>query len=869
MLIHLRPLFTALFLVGILFATPGCNDPTDVEFPFQNTTLSFDERVDDLVDRLTTEEKIAQMYDKTPAVERLGIPRYEWWNEALHGVARAGKATVFPQAIGLAATFDEDLMLRVATAISDEGRAKHHNFVRNGVRSMYTGLTFWSPNINIFRDPRWGRGQETYGEDPFLTGRMSINFVRGLQGDDDKYLKTVATIKHYAVHSGPEKSRHYDNYDVSDKDLNETYLAAFKATIEEADVQSVMCAYNRFRDDPACGSDLLFSKLRNDFGFNGYVVSDCGSIGDFYLEESHHLVETPAEAAAWAVKAGTDVNCGAHHGSAFHHLNTALETGLISEDFIDTAVKRLFRARMRLGMFDPPRLVPHARTSMSVVGSRKHLDLTLEAAQKSLVLMKNDGVLPLDEGARVAVIGPNAKNLDVLLGNYNGNPIDPILPLDGMVSRFGTENITYAPGTSLIGDVYGHYTPVPAACFFHEDERGEIKNGVKASYFADPSFDGTPILQRIDPGINFHWTETPIDGSLEDEFAVRWSGIFIPQQTGVYQFSGNVATSINGQSVTGPIRLQAGTNHTFEATTTIRNYWHSNAIEPTAILSWVRVDTDLEAEALRVAAESDVIVYMGGISPRLEGEEMPLSLEGFDGGDRTNLDVPGNQLDLLQKLHATGKPVIVVNFSGSAVAFHWAAENASAIVQAFYPGEATGTALAQLLAGDFSPSGRLPVTFYGSVKDLPDFLNYDMAGRTYRYYYGEPLYAFGHGLSYTDFSYNDLNAPAEHSATDPLTFSVAIENGGDVSGEEVAQVYVTFAEAPGTPIRSLKAIQRVYLESGQSRKVEFELPANSLHYFNDEGRETPYAGRLVLTVGGGQEGYVAEHAIATADIMLQ
>ena len=438
------------------------------DFPFQNPQLSIDERVDDLVSRMTREEKLLQLFNNAPAIERLDVPAYNWWNEALHGVARAGKATVFPQAIGLAATFNEDLMFEVSTIISDEARAKHNHFLENDVRSIYTGLTFWSPNINIFRDPRWGRGQETYGEDPFLTGRMAVNFIKGLQGDDPKYLKTIATAKHYAVHSGPESSRHSDNFYVDDRDLYETYLPAFKMAVEEANVQSVMCAYNRFREQPCCGSDLLLQRiLRDEFGFNGYVVTDCGAVTDFYGENYHNLVDRPSKAWGWSLSAGADLNC--EEGRAFieDNLDEAFDNGMINEANVNRAVKRLFKARFQLGMFDDPSLVPFSQIPYSIVGDKNSLEVAQKASEQSLVLLKNDGILPLKKGTKIALIGPNADNEDVLLGNYNGVPINPSTPLSALRERLGNENLLYSPGGPLVPRIYGHLKPVPESHFYH------------------------------------------------------------------------------------------------------------------------------------------------------------------------------------------------------------------------------------------------------------------------------------------------------------------------------------------------------------------------------------------------------------------
>lgn len=851
-------------------------------YPFLDTTLSVDERADDLVSRLTTTEKIAQMFNDTPAIPRLGIPAYNWWNESLHGVARAGKATVYPQAIGLAATFDEDLMLRVATSISDEGRAKYHDFLSQDVRTIYGGLTFWSPNINIFRDPRWGRGQETYGEDPFLTGRMAINFVKGIQGegDDTDYLKAVATIKHYAVHSGPEKSRHYDDYHPTPKDLHETYLPAFRMAIAETNVQSLMCAYNRVNGEPACGNnELMQDILRGDMGFDGYVVSDCGAVADFYESTSHDVVDSPAEAAAWAVKSGTDLNCGDSHGNTYTNLHYALYQGLITEDVIDVAVKRLFKARIKLGMFDPQDKVPYSAISMDVVGSDKHLKLTQEAAEKSIVLLKNNGVLPLKAGIKVAVIGPNATDEDVLVGNYHGVPVKPVSPLQGVINRVGEENVFYAPGSPQIADVYSHYEPVPAANFFHTNQNGELQAGLKASYYSDfysadqlnsESFNVEPALARVDADINFAWPTSPIDGTVDDEFSAVWTGVLKPQQSGDFRFSGTVSVSINDEPVNGAVALKAGETYKLKAVFGVQKWWPVNAIHPYGKLTWLDESRDLEEEALAAAKKADVVLFMGGIDAHLEGEEMPLELDGFTHGDRTHINLPKVQTNLLKQLKATGKPVVMVNFSGSAMALNWENEKLDALLQAFYPGEATGTALANILWGDVSPSGRLPVTFYKGVEDLPDFKDYNMANRTYKYYRGEPLYAFGHGLSYVDFTYTNLVSVNTLAAGKDLSLSVTLTNTGNMEAEEVTQVYVSLLDTPiTTPIRDLKAFKRTLLAPGESKEVSLVLPASAFTYVDEKGETQTYTGPVDVQVGSGQKGYVKEKAIAVATVTVQ
>jgi beta-glucosidase len=860
-----------LMALGLLSLVNLCsvNGQAVFQYPFQDPQLPIEERAFDLVSRMTLEEKVTQFFNHSEAVPRLGIPSYDWWNECLHGVARAGKATVFPQAIGLAATFNESLMFNVATAISDEARAKHHNFLRNDVRSIYTGLTFWSPNINIFRDPRWGRGQETYGEDPYLTARMAVNFIKGLQGNDPKYLKTVATAKHYAVHSGPEYSRHVDNIFVNDRDLYETYLPAFKASVTEANVYSVMCAYNRFRDKPCCGSDLLLTNiLRNEFGFQGYVVSDCGAISDFYTPNTHHVVESPSQAWGWSLSSGTDLNCETPGSFLISNLDSAIQAGVLNEKDLNTSLIRLFTARFKLGMFDPDMMVPYSKIPMSVVGSKAHLELATTAAEQSLVLLKNNGILPLKNVKKIALIGPNADNFDILIANYNGEPIVPITPLKAFRQKYGS-NLVYAPGCPIADSIFTNFEPVGHQNLFHY-ENGKRKKGLKAQYFAQEGYKGEPKFVRTDSMINFYWYRSPINQKLDDNFSVRWSGILIPQKTGMVIFGGNTQVEINGKP-TGdkPIQLEKGKQYTLEAKFTIVPFWWNNAIEKSATLSWVDVSKDYIKEAIAAAQKSDVVVFCGGISASLEGEEMPLEIEGFSHGDRTGISLPDVQQKLLLELKKTGKPIVCVNFSGSAMALNWEKENADAIVQAFYPGEATGTALVKLLSGEFNPSGRLPVTFYKSVNDLPDFKDYRMDGRTYRYFKGEPLWPFGFGLSYTKYSYSNLDIPETAIAGSEVKLTVEVTNSGKMDGEEVVQVYVADKEASvPVPVRSLAAFKKVALKAGETKKVEITIKAESFSLIDQLYARTVEPGTFIISVGGGQPGLEKDNNVLLREINI-
>ncbi len=858
---------SGLFAVLSIFGLYG---QSKVQYPFQDPQLPFEERAYDLVSRMTLQEKLSQFFNHSAAIPRLGIPEYDWWNECLHGVARAGKATVFPQAIGLAATFDEPLMFRVATAISDEARAKHHNFLRNDIRSIYTGLTFWSPNINIFRDPRWGRGQETYGEDPFLTGRMAVNFIKGLQGDDPKYLKTVATAKHYAVHSGPEYSRHADNFYVNDRDLYETYLPAFKVSVKEANVQSVMCAYHRFRNKPCCGSDLLLSTiLRKEFGFTGYIVSDCGAISDFYTPNAHHVVNTPSQAWGWSLASGTDLNCELPFGFLEGNLDSAVNAGIINEKDLNTSLIRLFKSRFQLGMFDPEMMVPFAQIPYSKVGSKEHLDLARVSAEKSLVLLKNDGILPLKNVRKIALIGPNANNFDILIANYNGEPIVPVTPLKGLRKRMGNSNVLYAPGCAIAPGIFSNVEPVGFANLFHM-ENGKLKKGLKAEYFANAEFQGSPKIVRTDSMINFYWLRTPISNKTEEIFSVKWTGFLIPVKSGTYDFDGNVKVSIDGQPVGNKvIQLEKGKQYKLEATYSVGPFWWDSKIEPSARLLWVDTSFDYMKEALDAALKADIIVFCGGISASLEGEESPLEIEGFSHGDRTNIDLPKTQEELLKALKKTGKPIVYVNFSGSAMALNWEKDNVSAIVQAFYPGEATGIALSNLLFGNYNPSGRLPVTFYKSVNDLPDFKNYTMEGRTYRYFKSEPLWGFGFGLSYTQYTYTNPSVPAENKTGEDIKISVDVTNSGKMDGEEVVQVYITDLEASvPVPVRSLASFKRISLKAGETRKVEFILKPESFSLINKDYVRAVESGKFSISIGGQQPDSKNEGSFVTQEINI-
>jgi beta-glucosidase len=861
----LRRLAKQWAMAGILVGLLG-NHGHAADFPFQNPSLPIEQRVGDLVGRLTPEEKVSQMTMTAAAIPRLGIPEYTWWNEGLHGVARSGYATVFPQAIGLAATWDTSLIHSVGDTISTEARAKYSEAIAQNNHRIYFGLTFWSPNINIFRDPRWGRGQETYGEDPYLTSRIGLAFVTGLQGDDPRYLKVVATPKHFAVHSGPEQLRHEFNVNVSPQDLQATYLPAFHTTMVEGKAASTMCAYNAIDGAPACASDMLLQKtLREQWKFSGFVTSDCWALTDIW--KGHKFAPDEEHAAVLALRAGTDTSCGPE----FAALNQALKDKLVSENEIDTAVSRLFTARFRLGMFDPPQDVPYARIPVSEVDSQAHRMQARQVARESIVLLKNaDGILPLQaKGKTIAVIGPNATILESLEGNYNGQPTHPVLPLDGIEARFGAEaKILYAQGSSYVA---GFAVTVPRTVL---RSGGEI--GLKGEYFNNASWHGQPVLTRMDKQVDFDWNAaSPAKGIPASGFSVRWSGSIAVPGAGdyVFQISPEHCSPCDGVDT---YRLSLDNKQVLEARRNLKESighasftMHFDDSAPHAIrleyahdapmfgagvhLVWQPEAGPVRDQAVRVARQADVVVAFVGLSPSLEGEEMPVHLEGFNGGDRTKISLPQLQEDLLEAVAATGKPLVVVLMNGSALAVPWAKEHAAAILEAWYPGEEGGAAIADTLAGDNNPSGRLPVTFYASLEQLPAFENYSMAGRTYRYFDGQPLYGFGYGLSYTNFTYSHLKlSPTNLQAGEPLTVEADVTNAGRRSGDEVVELYLRGPQEEGTPLRSLRAFQRATLQPGETKHVVIKLDPAQLSEVDPSGITAMQPGSYTIFLGGGQ-----------------
>jgi beta-glucosidase len=830
----------------------------------QPSRVSIEERVNNLVGQMTLKEKVSQLGHTADAIPRLGIPQYDWWNEGLHGVARAGNATVFPQAIGMAAMFDEPLMHQIADVISTEFRAKYAEAVHpDGSSDWYRGLTVWSPNINIFRDPRWGRGQETYGEDPYLTSRLGLAFVTGLQGDDPKYLKTVATPKHFAVHSGPELTRHTVNVSVSKHDMEDTYLPAFRMTVTDGKAGSVMCAYNSVNGQPACANDdLLKTHLRGVWGFRGYVVSDCGAITDVFA--GHRYKGTIEEAAGASFQAGTDLVCGVPPQEHVKYeeiaLEKAVERGVLPESVLDQALRRLFTARFRLGLCDPPATVPWSKITPAENDTEEHRQLALKAARESVVLLKNENnFLPLKGSYKtIAVIGPNADSVDALVGNYNGTPSKPRTLLAAIKKRFPDSNVSYAQGVGLTGPAT---EPVPRE--FLNIAGDQKEQGLKAEYYSNTELSGPPVISRTDPAVNFEWGYSGVTSTMVRNFSVRWTGVLVPPTSGDYLigFTGEDGYRVwlDGKvvvedwtahhpatTVTKQMRLEAGHAYPLK----IEYYQIIRAAEARLIWS---ILGKAEQEAIEAARKADLVVATLGLSPRIEGEEMKVDAEGFAGGDRTKLDLPAAQEKLLERVYAQGKPMVLVLMGGSAIAVNWADEKLPAILEAWYPGEEGGTAIAEALGGDYSPGGRLPVTFYKSLDQLPAFEDYSMARRTYRYFSGDALYPFGYGLSYTSFAYRNVKVdPTNVASNGTVNIFVDLANVGKATGDEVVQLYLTHTGVPGAPLRALQGFRRVHLDPGQTTTVIFHLTNRQLSIVDEAGKRRILPGEVAVWVGGGQ-----------------
>ena len=831
----------------------GCSQPT-----YRTTSLTPDKRAELLLKELTLEEKVALMMDTSQPVERLGIKPYNWWNEALHGVARAGLATAFPQPIGMAASFSPQTVYEVFNAVSDEARAKNTYYASQGSYERYQGLTMWTPTVNIYRDPRWGRGIETYGEDPYLTSRMGVMVVKGLQGTNDgRYDKLHACAKHFAVHSGPEWNRHSFNVEnLSTRDLYETYLPPFEALVKEAGVKEVMCAYNSFEGEPCCGSNrLLMQILRNDWGFNGIVLSDCGAIADFYNEYGHKAYSDAESASAAAVLNGTDLECG----SSYEALVKAAQEGKIDEKDIDKAVLCLLEARFALGEMDAPEDVSWTKIPFSVVASAAHDSLALDMARKSMTLLQNkDNILPLKRGGlTVAVMGPNANDSVMQWGNYNGMPSHTVTILDGIRNALGADDeLIYEQGCSWV-----ERTLIQSV--FNQCKSADGQ-GFTARYWNNVKHEGTPVTTtQVTTPFRFCTSGATVfaQGVNLTDFSATYNSVLTPLQSGEVVFEiytyGSGCLRINGEEVKRfrnthggrsldyTLQVKAGVPYDIELDF---EYFRSDAQLNFDIGFKQKVNIDASVACVK---DADVVVFAGGISPLLEGEEMGVNLPGFRGGDRTDIELPAVQRELIHALHRAGKKIILVNCSGSPIALEPETKNCEAILQAWYPGQAGGTAVADVLFGDYNPGGRLPVTFYRNMSQLPDFEDYNMTGRTYRYMTQQPLFPFGYGLSYTTFEYGNLSLAKEQiKLGEPLKLTVNVTNNGQRDGEEVVQVYLKKQDDAEGPGKTLRAFKRVRIPAGKSVEVAFDLNGKELEWWDAQiNTMRVCAGRYDVMVG--------------------
>lgn len=831
----------------------GCSQPT-----YRTTSLTPDKRAELLLKELTLEEKVALMMDTSQPVERLGIKPYNWWNEALHGVARAGLATAFPQPIGMAASFSPQTVYEVFNAVSDEARAKNTYYASQGSYERYQGLTMWTPTVNIYRDPRWGRGIETYGEDPYLTSRMGVMVVKGLQGTNDgRYDKLHACAKHFAVHSGPEWNRHSFNVEnLSTRDLYETYLPPFEALVKEAGVKEVMCAYNSFEGEPCCGSNrLLMQILRNDWGFDGIVLSDCGAIADFYNEYGHKAYSDAESASAAAVLNGTDLECG----SSYKALVKAAQEGKIDEKDIDKAVLRLLEARFALGEMDAPEDVSWTKIPFSVVASAAHDSLALDMARKSMTLLQNkDNILPLKRGGlTVAVMGPNANDSVMQWGNYNGMPSHTVTILDGIRNALGADDeLIYEQGCSWV-----ERTLIQSV--FNQCKSADGQ-GFTARYWNNVKHEGTPVTTtQVTTPFRFCTSGATVfaQGVNLTDFSATYNSVLTPLQSGEVVFEiytyGSGCLRINGEEVKRfrnthggrsldyTLQVKAGVPYDIELDF---EYFRSDAQLNFDIGFKQKVNIDASVACVK---DADVVVFAGGISPLLEGEEMGVNLPDFRGGDRTDIELPAVQRELIHALHRAGKKIILVNCSGSPIALEPETKNCEAILQAWYPGQAGGTAVADVLFGDYNPGGRLPVTFYRNMSQLPDFEDYNMTGRTYRYMTQQPLFPFGYGLSYTTFEYGNLSLTKEQiKVGEPLKLTVNVTNNGQRDGEEVVQVYLKKQDDAEGPGKTLRAFKRVRIPAGKSVEVVFDLNGKELEWWDAQSNTMRVcAGRYDVMVG--------------------
>ncbi len=865
---------TAIHVLVILFISVIANIPTKGQEAYKDESLGTDKRVEDLLKRLTLEEKVSLMQDASQPVERLGIKPYNWWNEALHGVARAGLATVFPQPIGLAATFDDEAVFHVFNAVSDEARAKHNYYSSQGNYGRYHGLTMWTPTINIFRDPRWGRGIETYGEDPYLTGLMGMAAVKGLQGPfGEKYDKLHACAKHFAVHSGPEWNRHsFNAKNIHSRDLYETYLPAFEMLVKEANVKEVMCAYNRFEDEPCCGSNrLLTDLLRNKWGFDGIVVADCGAIRDFYGANAHETHPDAATASASAVVSGTDLDCG----SSYKALVESVKKGYIDEKDIDISIRRLLKARFALGEMDRNESVSWSKIPYSVVASAKHDSIALDIARKSMTLLLNkSNILPINrKNTTIAVMGPNANDSVMQWGNYNGTPGRTITILEGIRSELKKgDNLIYEQGCGLVEN-----TLMQSAfnqCF------SEAGQGFSARYWNNPDRSGTPdVTTRISTPFAFCTSGATVfaSGVNLTGFTATYKSTFTPEKTGEAAFefyvNGILNLMIDNQQVKG-IR----TNHGSRKMVYIMQAEAGKSYDIQIDFDYNRGDAQLNFDlgykekiniekSITKVKDADIVIFAGGISPSLEGEEMGVDLPGFKGGDRTDIELPKVQREFIKALYNAGKKVVFVNCSGSPIGLGPEVETCRAILQAWYPGQSGGKAVADVLFGNYNPAGRLPVTFYKDTTQLPDFENYNMEGRTYRYMKEEPLFPFGYGLSYTTFEYGSPTTDKRMlKSGETVVLTVPVTNTGKRDGEEVIQIYLKKKNDPGGPNKTLRAFKRVRIPSGQTARVAFELKGKQFEWWNEDVQSMDLVpGDFTIAVGGSSK----EEDLKEIDIQLQ
>lgn len=858
---------TLILTSGILLFT-GCGN--NYEYPFQDPDLSVEDRVENLLSLLTLEEKAGLMVNESEPIPRLGIPAYDWWNEALHGIGRAGLATVYPQAIGMAATWNEIGHLEAFTVISDEARAKYNEAIRNDNRGRYYGLSFWTPNINIFRDPRWGRGQETYGEDPFLTARLGVAAVKGLQGDDPDYFKTYACAKHFAVHSGPEWNRHSYDASVSARDLRETYLPAFKALIDEGNVKQVMCAYNAYEGDPCCGSSkLMLDILRDEWGYDGMVVSDCWGINDFYLPDNHGTHPTPESAAADAVIHTTDLECG----SVYENLVLSVEQGLISEEQIDHSLRRVLHGWFELGMLDPTDRNPWSDLPNSIIDSPDHKENALKVALESMTLLKNSNkVLPLDKDIkRIAVIGANADDSVMLWGNYNGTPSSTMTILDGIRAKLPETEIIYDRGCDLV-DPW-----VRNSLYNHLNNTQNNSGGLYVEFYNNNRFEGDPVATEVNnEGIHYNNSggTALAQGVNMDNTSTRIKGVFTSPYTGEVVISARTSDSyklfIDNEEVMEQSGREASIPSEFVFNAT-EGASYEIKLEHSQTGRRVNIDFAIFQKELAQFDELkerikdvDAIIYVGGLSPQLEGEEMPVSAEGFKGGDRERIELPDVQRRILANLKDTGKPVIFVLCSGSSLALEQDEQNYDALLAAWYGGQAAGIAVADVLFGDYNPAGRLPVTFYKSTEQLDNalkqadnpehvgFQNYNMEGRTYRYMKEEPLYAFGHGLSYSDFTYGDVKlSSTKIKKEEGLEVSIPITNISGITGDEVVQVYIKRNDDPEAPVKSLRAFKRVNFAPEETKNIEISINSDAFEFYDERSDKLiPKEGDYTLMYGG-------------------